>query len=213
MHYSVPFKGNSDDDLRCMQAAYLMILRYFRPELEPSWEAWSEITGYEAGKGTWASAGLLWFLKNGFEVRHVSLFDFPDFVKNGGAYLIREYGSEVGNWQVEHSNLALEQNRAEALLKVGIVEKREPQTEEIKRFLQNGYLVRVLINYRTLVSKPGYVGHAVVVVGYDEKNVILHDPGLPPLPNRRVSYQAFERAWADPNETAKELDAIKYPKH
>lgn len=211
IHDNVPFVSNSGDDLHCLQSAYLMILKYFRPELEMPWDEWSKITGYEEGMGTWASAGLLWFRDHGFEVRHISLFDYLDFTQNGAEYLVREFGPEVGSWQIEHTNMPVEQKRAKQLLASEMIEQSEPNLQRIKQLINDGYLVRVLLNARKLASKDGYFGHAVVVIGYDEDNFIIHDPGLPPLPDRKVSYEDFETAWADPNKEAKELDAIRYP--
>lgn len=209
MNYEVLFVSNTEDDMHCMQAAYLMILKYFKPELELSWEDWSKVTGYEDGKATWASASLLWFKDHGFDVMHISLFDYDDFIKNGPEYLLRAFGPEAGGWQVENSNIKIELTRAKQLINNGLIKQAEPKTKDIKKFLDDGYLVRVLVNARKLAGKEGYFGHAVAVIGYDENGFIIHDPGLPPLPNRHLKFADFEAAWADPNKEAKELDAIR----
>lgn len=211
MNNTVPFVPNSEDDLHCMQSAYLMIVRFFKPDFSIGWNQWSDITGYEDGNATWASASLLWFKENGFNVKHVSLFDYESFAKEGGRYLMSEFGEEVGAWQVEHSNLPLEQERTNSLLLSGIIERREPTQDDIKNLLNEGYLVRCLVNSAKLNNKEGYVGHAIVVSGYGEAGFTIQDPGLPPLKNRKVAYSDFEKVWADPNKEAKELDAIKLP--
>jgi hypothetical protein len=209
MKYEVPFIPNTDDDLHCFQSAYLMIVKYFKPEFEMNWDEWSAITGYEEGKATWASAGLLWLKNNRFEVQHVSLFSYTDFVSSGAEYLRREFGNEVGTWQIEHSNISLEQERVELLLHSGITNLAEPTQNNIKKFMQQGYLIRCLVNSATLNNRQGYLGHSIIVTGYDENGFTIHDPGLPALKDRKVSYKDFELAWADPNKEAKELDAIK----
>lgn len=207
--HNVDFISNTDDDLHCTQAAYLMIVKFFQPEFDMDWEGWSVLTGYEEGKGTWASATLLWLSDQGYSIKHISMFDYDTFAKDGGDYLIHEFGDEVGAWQVKHSNLPLEQERVKKLLTTHIIEHREPTQDNIKSYLNNGYLIRCLVNSQKLNGKSGYVGHSIVVSGYDDNGFIIQDPGLPPLRDRHVKFDDFEAAWADPNKEAKELDAIK----
>ena len=81
MNYVVPFIENTKDDTHCLQAAYLMIAKFFDKNFDIDWEKWSELTGYEENKGTWAIAGLLWFNENGYDVLHISLFDYQNFME------------------------------------------------------------------------------------------------------------------------------------
>jgi hypothetical protein len=187
----------------------MSIRLYFEPEYNIEWNEWSKLTGFVEGKGTWATSALLWFKNNGYEVRHISLFDYADFASTGGDYLVREFGNEVGEWQIAHSDISKEK----ALVVQGIAQSlftlQEPTIDDVKQFLNDGFLVKCLVNMATLNSKEGYIGHAIVVVGYDETGFVIHDPGLPPQPNRFVTYEDFEKVWASPNKQAKELDAIK----
>jgi hypothetical protein len=207
--YNVPFIANSEDDLHCLQAAFMMILKYFESDTEIDWDDWSEMTGFEIGKGTYATAGVLWFLDNGFDVKEISLFDCKKFIETGGDYLIETSGKDVGEWQIVHSNIPLEQERMKKLLSSGAYDQREPTIDDIKQFLDKGYLLRVLVNSIKLNGKYGYFGHAVVVFGYENEYLLVHDPGSPPMPNRKVSFDDFEAAWADPSKDNKEMDAIK----
>ncbi len=209
MTHEVPFIQNTEDDLHCLQAAYMMIVKYYRPDFKVDWNEWSKVTGFEIGKGTWASAGVLWFSNNGFEVKHYEIFDYDMFFETGGEYLIQKNGKEVGQWQIEHSNIQAEQNRAKQMIDKGLLENIEPTIKDIKTYLDEGYLLRASLNSRRLNGKEGYFGHAVTVIGYDDGSFTVHDPGLPPYPNRRILFDDFEAAWADPNNEAKELDAIK----
>lgn len=185
----------------------MMIAKYFDPDFSIAMDEWSQITAFD--KATWASAGLLWFKAQGYDVVHISLFDYPRFIEKGSDYLIELAGPEVAQWQIAHSNVPAEQMRAQDLIDAGIVEQREPTMIDIKRYLDNGYLLRPLVNARKLTGKAGYIGHAVVAYGYDDYGVHLHDPGLPPAANRYVSWADFEAAWADPSTESKELDAIR----
>lgn len=209
MNYDVKFIPNTKDDLHCLQAAFMMVIKYFNPNFEMDWDEFSRITGFEEGKGTWASAGLLWLNDNGFEVKQFDTFDYEDFARNGGDYLIRHAGNDIGNWQIAHTNLPLEQQRAKQLVNARLWEKRIPAIEDAKKFLKQGYLVTCLVNAFSLNSKEGYFGHQVVVKGFDQKHLYLHDPGLPPVPNRKIGFDEFEKAWADPNPNSKEMNIIK----
>lgn len=206
---NVPFISNTSDDLHCLQATYMMIVKYFMPNFDIDWQEWSIITGFEAGKGTWALSSILWLTNNNFIVKHVSLFDYETFVSKGGQYLKDEYGEEVGSWQIKHTNMPKEISLSKQLLINNLVEKREPTISEIKMLLDEGYLIHCLVNSNKLNQKQGYVGHAIVVYGHDKENLFIHDPGLPAVPSRKVNFNDFESSWASPNKQAKELTAVK----
>lgn len=211
MKYTVPFVPNTSDDMHCLNASYMMIAKYFDPTFEIPMEEWAVLTGFEPGKGTWANAGMVWFHENGYDVSHTSLFDYQRFIEEGEGYLLYLDGNEVGQWMIDHTNMPAEIARTRKLVDAGLITHREPTQAGIKLALDKGYLVRANLNAHRLDGRDGYVGHAVVVIGYDENGFILHDPGLPGTPNRHVTYDVFESAWADPNAEAKELDAIRKP--
>lgn len=205
----VSFVSNTIDDLHCLPAAYMSIAKYFNPTFAVGMDEWSELVGFENDKGTWANAGLLWFLNNGYDVKHITLFDYGEFIKHPKEYLFEIDGHEAGQWAYDHSNIPVEVARVKELLEAKIIEKREPTIYDIKRLLDDGNLVRVGLNCNKLDGIIGYIGHAVVVTGYNDRYFTFHDPGLPPIPNRQATFDEFETAWADPSNEAKELDAIR----
>lgn len=212
IHTDVPFVSNTEDDLHCLPAAYMSIAKYFDPAFSIDMDEWAVLTGFEHGKGTWANAGLVWFQQKGYDVKHITLFDYEAFVDHPKEYLTEFNGEDAGGWMVRHTNIEAEVLRVTNLLSSGLIEKREPGLDDIKQLLDEGYLLRATVNSNKLDGKSGYVGHAVSVIGYDDKCIFLHDPGLPPLPNRKVTFTEFETAWADPNKEMKELDAIRLTK-
>lgn len=209
MEYPVPFFPNEPDDNHCVQAAYRMILKYFLPDQDFSLADLSRLTGKPAKGGTWAAAGHLWLKRHGFEVIYWTLIDWPAFAGRGYDYLVEQFGREVADWQAKHDQLSQEQQRAAAAMDEIPVVRREPQAKDIIAFLDHGYLIKCTINARVLNNRDGYAGHVIIVKGYTAAEVIIHDPGLPPLPDRHVPFELFESAWAYPNKTAKELAAIK----
>ena len=66
------------------------------------------------------------------------------------------------------------------------------------------------MNANALDDEEGYTGHFIVIFEYDKKGFLLHDPGLPPRPNRKVSYENFTKAWQYPTEESSNLHAFKY---
>lgn len=152
---------------------------------------------------------MLWLKERGYDLLHKSLFDYSDFTKNGGEYLIREFGEDIDSWQIKHSNIPLEQQRSAHLIESGVWHLEEPSIEDITQHLADGYLVRCLINSAKLNNREGYVGHSIIISDFDDDGFTIQDPGLPPIENRKVKYADFEAAWACPNKEAKELDAIR----
>lgn len=205
--YDVPFYSNTADDTHCFQAAIRMILKYFEPKKECSWKELEEHTAKAEGLWTWTMAGLLWLKQDGFEVINIEPFDYLRFSEEGGKYLIELWGKDVGEAQLKHSDIPQELIFAKQFAQFS--EQRIPAIEEIKKFLTDGYLVICNVNSRALNGEVGYVGHFVVLKGFDESSFIIHDPGLPALENRRVTFEIFEKAWAYPNEMAKNIMAIK----
>lgn len=205
----VGFYPNTSDDTHCFQAVLKMILKYFYPEEDYSWQELDRKTAKVESLWTWPMAGILWLKEKGLYIRLIDPFDYKKFVEIGGQYLIDEYGDEVGNEQIQHSDIEQERELTKQYIeKVGI-EKRIPELIEIKDYLEAGYLVGCNVNSKKLNRQEGYVGHFVIVKGFDDNRLIIHDPGLPPLENRKVGFATFEKAWAYPNEKAKNIMAFK----
>jgi hypothetical protein len=205
----IPFVSNTPDDTHCLQAAYMSIAKYFDPTFAVSMEEWSVLTGYEEGLGTWANAGIVWFKEHGYDVKHIEQYDFAAFIDHPREYMIEHNGDVAGLWGYEHTNVPAEIERMKKLLETDIVEQREPTFDDVKRYIDDGYLVRISINCQKLDREEGYIGHAVVITGYNDTYVTFHDPGLPAIPNRQATYAELDAAWADPSPQIKELDAIK----
>jgi uncharacterized protein YvpB len=61
-----------------------------------------------------------------------------------------------------------------------------------------------------LNDKPGYSSHFVLIVGCDDRNFIIHDPGLPPYESRLVPKEKFKKAWYYSGKSYASLTAFKY---
>ena len=132
--YSVPFYANTPDDTHCFQAALRMMLKYFLPDKEFSWEELEKRTAKVEGLWTWTMAGLLWLKENDFDIVNIEPFDYARCAKEGGGYLIELWGKDVGESQIAHSDIPQELKFAQQF--ASLSEQRVPDLEEIKRFLE-----------------------------------------------------------------------------
>lgn len=210
--YKVPFYSNTSDNTHCYQAALRMVLKFFCPNKEYTWDELDKITAKVEGMWTWPMAGLLWLQEQGFQVQDYENFNYEEFIKRGGNFLRDEYGEEVGTAQINHSIIDQEKDFAVELLKKISIKKGKFTVKDIKKLLQDKYLIICLVNSQKLNNQEGYVGHFVVIKGITNNELILHDPGLPPQENRKVSFEEFEKAWAYPNEKAKNIMAFRLKK-
>lgn len=209
VEYPVPFYENTPDNTHCFQAALRMVLKYFLPEQEYSWEELETITVKKKDGWTWPIAAMIWLSKNGFEIKDIELFDYLEFSKEGKKYLTDKFGSEVADAQDTFTDLPQEQRFASELTSYVHVEMRIPNTDDLRTLLTEGYLLICNINSAKLTGKEGYFPHAVVIKGYEDNTFILHNPGIPGEENQHASATLFEKAWAYPDETAKNILAIR----
>ena len=204
----VPFYANPDST-HCFQAALRMVLKFFRPAEDFSWAQLDAITAKADDIGTWPFAGLTWLCDQGFDVRNIELMDNRRFARDGHSYLVEFLGADVVTASRLAADLSPEQAAAARFVDIVSCETRIPDRDDLERLLADGYLVICNVNSRTLNDTEGYSGHFVVVMSCDESELVLHDPGQPPTPQRRVPTAKFERAWAYPHERAKNVVAIR----
>lgn len=206
---NVPFYANLPDDLHCFEASIRMVLKYFMPEREFTWEEIEKLTGKKEGLWTWPQHAMVELLSMGFDVIDVEDFDFRAFIQSPLEFLKVQYGEEGAREQIVHSDLEAEKQYAQEFMQHGKQVARIPDFSDIRSFLDKGYLTGCLVNSKVLNGKEGYVGHFVVVFDCNNETITFHDPGLPPQPNRTVSLIDFKRAWAYLTEKAKAVIAIK----
>jgi hypothetical protein len=208
---NVPFVSNTSDDTHCFQAGLYMLILYFWPDEKYTFEELDKISAKVEGLWTWPTAALLWLQNKGVEILIREVFDNKRFVDEGGDYLIEFYGSEVAHEQIKHSDIIQERRLMKQAIQKLKIQKKIPSIKDIAELLQKKYLICCNVNSKALSGKSGYVGHFVVVYGIDADKELLymHDPGLPPRPNREVNFKDFERAWAYPNEKVKGLTAFR----
>lgn len=210
LRYDVPFFANTEGGTHCFQACLKMVLKYFEPTREFSWDELDIISAKHPGKWTWSMAGLLWLQDNGYDVTNIENFEYDEFSKAPVPYMTKMWGNEVAESAVIHTVISDEVEIAKQFdARVDTV-YRVPSIKDIREQLEEGKLIICNVNSNILYGQTGWTGHFVVIVGYDEKSLIVHDPGRAPgQANRELSYQQFEKAWAYPDENGKNLMAIR----
>ncbi|OGK23865.1 hypothetical protein A2954_07185 [Candidatus Roizmanbacteria bacterium RIFCSPLOWO2_01_FULL_37_12] len=180
------------------------------PKKTFTWKQLEKLTGKKKDLWTWPMQSLMNMKKKGFDVLHLTLFDYKKFAEFGVIYLKKWVKDEdVVKVQVKNSDIGYERKNALLYSKSKIQKKVLPTLDDIKKLLNKGCLIICNVNSFILNQKNGFAGHFVVVFGYDDKNLFLHDPGLPPLKNRKVSYDLFTKAWEYPSSKQKNIRAFK----
>ncbi|MEK7166740.1 MAG: hypothetical protein AAB874_08085, partial [Patescibacteria group bacterium] len=161
---------------------------------------------------TWPTQALINLHNMGFEIVEMDDFSIDEFIKDGGDYMIRRYGKEVGEAQIIHSDIDQERNIFANYIQLNLHQEILPTIDDIRKLIDQDYLVLCNVNSKTLNNESGYTGHFVVIFDYTSTHLILHDPGLPPSENRQVIFADFHRAWEYPDSRSKNLLAFRYYK-
>lgn len=192
--------------VHCVEMSLKMILGYFEPDTNYTIEEIEKITGKIPEKGSWSFDWSIWFVNHGYLVKHYTVFNFEAFKNEGIDYIRQEYGDETADWQLANSDIEHAQSLVEEYLsKVEVVNKR-PTINDIKTEIDNGFIVKAMVNSNVLNDKEGYEGHSVVVLDVDDENIWFHDPGLPAFEDRKMSHEKFKQAM---DSFGGEMDLIK----
>lgn len=196
--YDVPFIENPGD--KCVMAVIGMVLAYYFPDKTYTMAELEKLCGYVAGKGTWKAQSMLSMAELGLQTKWIEDFDHRAFMKDPEGYLATILDEESLAWQVANSNLSGEAERVKRYLEQGLpFEQRVGTRKDIKQLLDDGWLVMLDVNENPLSGKDGYIGHVVLVTGYDDKEATIHNPdgNHGNKPNQKVSWELLEQAWKE----------------
>lgn len=198
------FVANDAEDTHCVQACYANVVgRLTGKRLTP--EAAERDTGYEPELLTWQFKLLLALSQeHNLHVTDHEAFDVRDFVGDPHQSLRTQMNDDVAfEYQVEHSDLSLEAERARECLKDQNIQfvNGAPSVEDLRKYLDEPDTVIVtLINGARLLGQDGYRPHSVVLHGMTAETVNLDDPGPPAHPDWSVPLDDFSAAWLDPSD-------------
>ena len=201
--FAIPGHPNG---VHCVETSLRMILGYFEPETKYTIKELEKISGKQPGKGSWSFQWSLWFVNNGYEVKHYTIFNFRAFIDEGIDYIRREYGNKVADWQEQTSDVEAARLLAAEFINSVTVVPKKPTIEDIRQEMTNGFVAKPMVNSKVLNEAEGYEGHAVVVLDIDDSNIWFQDPGLPAFENRKMSHKLFQQAM---DSFGGEMDVIK----
>ena len=198
MQLPVPFVKNPND--RCVPASVGMILAYFLPNKQFTMPELEHLCAYRQGEGCWPMAHWLELTDMGFEIKVIEAFDLRDFSEDPVAYLksILKDPEALAFQLVNTENLKKEAALSKEVLARGLYHENRPGTvEDIKTFLDDGWVVRLEVDAMTLARQPGYEGHSVLAIGYTDDEIILHNPDgrHGNRPEQHVAWPDFMEAW------------------
>lgn len=154
------------------------------------------------GKGVWTVLGELYLAKKGLKLRSIANINRKQLYAEGDRYFVNKLGEETANYYIHSSNFSKIQPQLKDHIDLIPHEERKATVDDIIDALKNNCLVGAQINARILNNKQGFSLHYVLIYSYMDDCFMLHDPGLPPLPARRVSRLDFENCFdydgADP---------------
>ncbi len=210
----IPFYSNLKDNNHCLQACLKMVLRYYFPEKNYSYEKLNKITKHIKGMWTWQGASLIAFAKMGFDVINIENLNYKKFAKDGKNYLKKIWNKEVFEIQNRYSDLKQEKKIAQKLIKNDNIKllNRETTIKDVENYFDRDYLVLVSVNSCVFENKKCYWSHIVLVTDIDDKWVTFHDVGLPAIKNRKISKKKFKKAMTKPWKEDTNLIALKYKK-
>ncbi len=195
--------------VHCVETALKMILGYFEPDREYSINELEKITAKKPEKGSWSFDWSIWFVAQGYNIKHYSTFDFEAFKRDGVEYIRRDYGDEIADWQLTNSDIGRARSLVDEYLEKVEIVNRKPTIEDIRSEISQKSVVKPMVNSNVLNNMKGYEGHSVVVLNIDNEYIWFHDPGLPAFKNRKINHEKFQSAM---NSFGGEMDVIRRPR-
>lgn len=195
MKLNLKFYPNTKDNTHCVQALMKSILKKIYPKRNFTLDELEKISGKRKGKYTSMPGTVVGLKRLGLKVHIFGSFDYNQFVKYGSSYWRDNFSKEVSETQIETSDINSEVEDAKEMLKFGIFKKKKIRISDLGNFLEDGWFVMAHVNINLLNGKAGYSGHAVLITGFDKDYIWFHDPGLPPVQNRKETKKFFMQAF------------------
>jgi len=184
------------DNTHCFQACLKMVLKYFFPEKDFTYEELDKITDKPKDKWTWICAASVELKNMKLKTRLYSKLDYNSFIKNGADYIRKFYDKKTAEKLIEMTDIESEIENTKKMIKENIFELKELTFNDIENWFKENYVMILLINSKMINNKSGYAGHFVVLTGFDKEYVFVHDSGIENgSPNRKVKKDLFIKAW------------------
>jgi len=185
MLLTVPFYTQGRNE--CGPVTLQMVLEYFGEKHKK--EAIKKLVDSESTGTTW-TIGL---------AKTAAQLGFPtEFYSTSLGFNPKNF--ELEHYQRETDGAHLAKEKLERLkqecLKYGVkLEERSISFQEIISKMNNDCIPIILLDWSKVKKQGTFKGHFVPIVGYDDKGIIIHQPGpMNPEPNYKIDHQTFEEA-------------------
>jgi hypothetical protein len=206
------FFPNEPDNLHCLQACVRMLIAHVEDELLPLSKI-EEITGFDPGLQSWPYAAMASLAERNYEVVYIEKFDHETFAFDPGKATTEAYGVESWELFKKISNISAAQVSALKCLnhKNVTFQNKVPKIEEIKDFLDNNCSIICNLNANKLSGLDGYNGHFVLICELDlqKGNLVIQNPGLPPMKDQVVTVERFLEAWSSLDSTPENIISLR----
>jgi len=187
----IPFFSNSDDNLHCLQACVKSVLNFYFPLKKFSNED-IDLHTLQEGGWSWFPPTVIWLHNLGLKVHFYSEFDYKKFSDDPESHLKEAWSHNRYNLELINGslkNLAKIQKSAHEMLEANLWTKKSLSTEEIVLELKQtnklviGKTFHHWLNGEYVDTHPHYI---LILKEYSPGKWAIHDPGLPPIKNRKV---------------------------
>lgn len=127
-----------------------MMLKAFLPERNFSWAELDKLTHKVPGKGTWWLPAIVELNAMGLQTVHIGTFDYKKFHKDSKNYVLSFFSPEVAQWHLEKSDLVEIMPFIPKFVKNVSQSTRPASIADLDRLIDEGWLVSINVNSRTL---------------------------------------------------------------
>lgn len=176
MQINIPFYPNtSGDGNQCMQVSCLSLISYFTGRVLSV----EELDGLSRRKkGYWTyTAQIVTVLHDlGLDVKYFSKVDPAPFLE--GESFIRDHYGANAEQILKHTDIPVLIDSIKQIIQYKLFQKKILDAEELEVHLQQGHGIILLVDYNKILGTEGpYLGHAIVLTGYDKLNFFFHQSG------------------------------------
>ncbi len=191
----VPFFPNQSDSLHCLQACIKSVLAFYLPNKKFTDEIIDKKT-LQQGGWSWLPPAVYWLNSLGINTKLYSLFDYNRLGEEGEDYLkeFKKAAYQIEKAAGSYENLAEIQEYTGKMITNKLWVNERMDVDRLAKLLLNeetlaiGKTIHEILDGTTIsqVEKP--TSHYVVIIKeYNYQQWLVHDPGLPAKPSRKIS--------------------------
>lgn len=173
--HDVPFYTNDQNGVQCMQVAMQCVLEYFLQK-KFSLEELDTLTNRTDKHWTFTTQIVSVLYDLGLDVTYYSKTNIA-LMLEGKSFLRSQYGDQYEHI-LQYTDVDAMIHSVKKLSSYNLFTQKILTQEDFEYCLDQGSIPMALIDYNTLIQKPGiYHGHFVVITGYDEHSIYFHESG------------------------------------